>query len=242
MKYIIFTNPKVVNYSEEEIKRVETKVRNEIVITDDELNDLLDYICYRTRCTISDNIENDDFSNKDLEATSIIANYLNDLNVTYHVCNTKENIDEDVINNNFLIAEFNVDLYGTVVKIPYIIDVTYRQFFIKEKCNSNYRVIKNGLCIRTEYPGYFIHPYDFEEITSFLENGYALFDPDFANIYGNSFLNTKAFRKNYNLLQKNNFEHYDNMIKGSKTKLLTKEALAHKNLLIEPISTPIKKM
>lgn len=235
MKFIIYSTPKVVNYDLQIISNIENKLKNNESLTEDEVYNLLDYICYVTRCKISDDIENDSFEHKDFEATSIINNYFKELNVITHNCNTKLNIDSDVTNNNFLIIEINTLLYNQKLKIPYIIDTTFRQFFTYEKCNNDYQVIKHNIFIRKQDPGYFISPYDNEMISSFLSDGYALFDPDIAYTYGNAFLKTKINERVGFNFEGNRFDFFDNFLKGSKYKLLNKEALQKNNLLIEPI-------
>jgi hypothetical protein len=235
MKFIVYSTPKVVNYDKEIILNIENKLKNNEAITEDEVYYILDYICYVTRCKISNDIKNDSFENKDFEATSIINNYFKELNVITHNCNTKLNINNDVTENNFLIVEINTLLYNQNLKIPYIIDVTFRQFFTEEKCNYNYQTIKHNVFIKKQDPGYFISPYDNEMITSFLSDGYALFDPDLAYCYGNAFLKTKINEHLNNHLEGKMFDYFDNFLKGSKYKLLDKDKLIKKNLLIEPI-------
>lgn len=237
MKFIIYSKPKIVEYDKEIISNIENKLKNKEALFEEEVYKILDYICYVTRCKISDDIENDSFEHKDFEATSIINNYFKELNVITHNCNTKLNIDSDVTNNNFLIVEINTTIYNQNLKIPYIIDVTFRQFFTTQKCTYDYQVIKHNIVIRKQDPGYFISPYDSEMISSFLSDGYALFDPDLAYCYGNAFLKTKINEKITFHLECNRFDYFDNFLKGSKFKLLNKEALQKNSLLIEPLSS-----
>ena len=236
MKFILHSEPKVVQVNKDIIENIESKLKDDMAIDEEEVTILLDYICYETRCKLSHDLENETFESKDLRATSIISNYFNSLNVVTHACNTKINIDEDIVNNYFLTIEINTNLYGQSIKIPYLIDTTYRQFFLKERCNSEYEIIKNGFYIRKENPGYFIHPYDKEEISVFLRDGYALLDPEFSSIYGNSFLNTKIYTKDERFLCKNSFEYFDSFLKDNDVALISKEKLEKQNLLIEPIN------
>jgi len=241
MKFILYSNPKIVNYDINNIGNIENKLKNNEAINETETNDILDYICYETRCKISNDIENDTFENKDLEATSIINNYFKELNVITHNCNTKLNINNDVTKNNFLIVEIYTEIYNQKLKIPYLIDVTYRQFFTKEKCNDNYSIIKHNVYIKKQDPGYFISLYDIEMISSLLTDGYQLFDPDLAYAYGNSFLKTKINEHIGYVEQTKMFDFFDNFLRGSKYKLIDKKTLEKNDLLIEPVNKLVLK-
>lgn len=242
MKYIISSYPKEVSYDESVIERIESKLKDSLPITEDETSILLDYICYQTRSKLSNNIREEAFDGKDLVATSMINDYFNNLGVTTHACNTKLNIDEDVVNNNFLVIEINTDLYGNSITIPYLIDVTFRQFLTREKCHKDYAVMKDGLYIRKPDPGHYIHPLDFEEVNAFVRDGYALFDPEFSSIYGNLFLNTKLYTHNDNYLRSDYFQFYDNFLKGSDIKLLNHNFLEKEGFVINQIQGKMKKM
>ena len=130
MKYIIGTSTKKPSIDDNVIIQIEDKLKNNYPITDDETEILLDYLVYSTRMKISDNIDDDTLEHKDLLASSIIANYLKELGVDYKVCNTKHIFDKNVVENNFIVANINTDLYGNSVELTYLIDPTYRQLFL----------------------------------------------------------------------------------------------------------------
>ena len=234
MKFVLYSTPKEVKYNNYLINNIENKIINNEALNEEEVNTILDYICYETRLKISNDLKNDTFENKDLLASSIIYNYFKELNVAIHTCNTRNILGEHIKNNNFLIVEILCDLYGQNYYIPYLIDPTYRQFFTKEKCNIDYQIIKHNTVIRKPDPGYYITSCDDEMISLLLSDGYSLFDPDLALVYGNSFLKTKT---NCPISLNNgekSFNLFDLFIKGSKCKLFQKDYLEKNNLIIKP--------
>ena len=56
MKFIIYSKPKIVEYDKEIISNIENKLKNKEALFEEEVYKILDYICYVTRCTISDDI------------------------------------------------------------------------------------------------------------------------------------------------------------------------------------------
>lgn len=242
MKYIIGTSTKKPNIDDNVIIQIEDKLKNNYPITDDETEILLDYIVYSTRMRISDNIDDDTLEHKDLLAASIIANYLKELGVDYKVCNTKYIFNKNVVENNFIVANINTDLYGNSIILTYLIDPTYRQFFLTNKCSKDKLYIEHHVIQKTPDPGYFIHPEDAYEIAYFLLNGYAFLDLEFANIYANSFMGTRTHikEKESDFLTVN--EAYDDIINGCKHFLMSKLELEEKGLLLEPKKQLVKKM
>src|SRR5574344_2198853 len=169
MKFIIESTPKKVSYDIYSISEIESKILENIPLSKSEINYLLDYVCYETRLKFNKELDDYDFEYKCDTAQSIICAYLNDLGVINHPCMTQNVITNDIIGHSFLVAEFNQD--GTLV--PYLIDPTYRQFFLTDKCNrNNYIYFGDKKIIKTPDPGYFIEDKDKEATSSLLINGY----------------------------------------------------------------------
>ncbi len=242
MKFIIKSNPMIVSYDSSVIDEIESKIKNSFPVTEEETEMLLDYICYETRKKLSNDILNDDFSGKDLEAASIITSYLHDLGVKHAVCNTRNSIDKNVYNNTFITATFETNLYGNDVELTYLIDPTFRQFFTTEKCNANNRVMRNQVFIKKPAPGYYIHTCDMDTIEYFLEHGYDFLDYDLAYAYCNSFNDTKIFTKKENEEVIDPDTAYDLLITGSKCQLISRKELDNKGLLINKEKSLVKKM
>lgn len=242
MKYIINASVKKPNIDDAVIIEIEDKLKNKTPITDDETEILLDYLCYSVRMKISDDIDNDPFTRKDLVASSIIANYFKELGISYRICNTKYIFDKNVTENNFIVADINTDLYGNSVFLTYLIDPTYRQFFLSDKCNKDNLVVEHHIIHKTPDPGHYIHQEDSYEIAYFLLNGYSFLDLEFANIYANSFMGTRTHikEKEFNFIS--SIDAYDVINTGCKHFLLSKTELEEKGLLLEPKKQLIKKM
>ncbi len=185
MNYIMESTPKTVNIDPQIIEILEQKVLSKEPLTEEEINIFLDYICYETRCKFTNDINNFSFQFKCDKAQAIITHYLNSLKVEVHPCMTQNVITEDIEGHSFLIAIFNVNGINT----PYLVDPTYRQFFIDDK--KDY-ILYNSKILRTPSPGYFIKEEDKTEIQKLLINGYHLLDENIARIYGDSFYNTKT--------------------------------------------------
>ena len=242
MKFVLYSTPKIVNYDNKTIESIENKIANDEAITEDETTIILDNICFKTRMLLTNDIFNDDFCKKDLYATSIINNYFKELNVITHPCNTKINIDKRTIENNFLIVEIKSSIYNQYLIIPYLVDITFRQFFTEEKCNIDQLVIKHNTYIKKPYPGYYLKTYDVEMISSLLSDGYQLFDPDLAESYSEMFIKSMKNTNEIELLSKHPFQYFDVFLNSNKIKTLSKNILIENNLLIEPINPLVKKM
>lgn len=237
MNFILKINSTFEEVDMSVIESIENKIKDNIPIDEDESEIILDYICFKTKQLISENVNIDTFDNKDILATSIINNYFNELGVITHVCNTRLNIDKNVKNNTFLIVELFETIVDHSAHVPHIVDATYRQFFTKEKCYCNYDNKK----AKKPDPGYYIHPYDREEIIYFLEHGHDYFGHAFAGVYGDSFLNTlPSIEKNF--ISKNSSEYYNCFMKGSNIKLISPDELEKNGTIIHPIKSQIKKM
>ena len=153
MKFIMKSTPKTVNIDSKVIEELERKVESNTPLSIEEINLFLDNICYLTRCKFTNDFDNFSFEYKCDKAQAIITYYLTDLGVETHPCMTQNVITNDIEGHSFIVARFNVN--GTLT--PYLIDPTYRQFFIDEKCEY---LTHNGMILKTPSPGYFIKDED----------------------------------------------------------------------------------
>lgn len=224
MKYIIESTPNILNINYEIIESIEDKIKNSDSITEEETNYLLDYICYETRCKLTNDLENDSFEFKCDLAQSIICYYLDELGIKYNACMTQKAITNDIVGHSFVISELNNKLY--------LIDPTYRQFF-KEEDNqeNNYLEIQN-MIVKTPNPGYFIKEEDKKHIIPFLKSGYIVLDENTARIYGDSFYNTKTGYTDKNYKSINGNIYINSFLKGNETLSKSREELSNDNLLI----------
>ncbi|MCI7083891.1 MAG: hypothetical protein MR938_04270 [Tenericutes bacterium] len=226
MNYIMESTPKTVNIDPQIIEILEQKVLSKEPLTEEEINIFLDYICYETRCKFTNDINNFSFQFKCDKAQAIITHYLNSLKVEVHPCMTQNVITEDIEGHSFLIAIFNVNGINT----PYLVDPTYRQFFIDDK--KDY-ILYNSKILRTPSPGYFIKEEDKTEIQKLLINGYHLLDENIARIYGDSFYNTKTGYRRREFQSISGNIYINSFIKGHEPLSTSPEELENEGLSLK---------
>ena len=226
MNYIMESTPKTVNIDPQIIEILEQKVLSKEPLTEEEINIFLDYICYETRCKFTNDINNFSFQFKCDKAQAIITHYLNSLKVEVHHCMTQNVITEDIEGHSFLIAIFNVNGINT----PYLVDPTYRQFFIDDK--KDY-ILYNSKILRTPSPGYFIKEEDKTEIQKLLINGYHLLDENIARIYGDSFYNTKTGYRRREFQSISGNIYINSFIKGHEPLSTSPEELENEGLSLK---------
>lgn len=217
MNYIFDEKPQIIQYDNSYISQIEEKIKNKEKISENEINDLLDYVCYTTRCKFDSDIENYDFSFKCDVAQAIITYYFLELGITTHPCMTQNVITNDIVGHSFLIVEIN--------NKNYLVDPTYRQFTKYDNCKEDKYFNYNNIIIKTPDPGYFIRENDKKEFSSFLIKGYNELTEEFARIYGDSFYNTKVgtTSKKFNSIPGK--AYINSFIKGNELLSKTKEEL-----------------
>ena len=190
---------KIIDFSinEEEIdssriKEIEELCKNNMPISENDVNALLKNLSYLVRKKIADheNVDMQDYSYSykcDL-AQSMIYYYLNQFNINANPVNTNEVI-KDVCGHSIITTKINT----TDGEKIYLIDPTYIQFFTKERCDiRKFIIIKERIC-ETPDPGFFIQiKHNEEVIKPLLEDGYIEFREDVAKAYGDSFFQTKT--------------------------------------------------
>ncbi len=189
-------------------KKIEGKISGGVSVTEEEIDYFLSYVVYVTRSKIFDG--DFYFENKCDLAQSMICYYFDDIGVMYHPNMTHSSITDLIIGHNFTVAEFNV----MGVMVNYLIDPTYIQFFRPDRCSSQRYIEFNDCIIRTPYPGYYILDCDKDIINDFNYCGYGKLTDKLAEIYGNSFYNTKTmvFDKEYKSMD--GFVYVNSFLKG----------------------------
>lgn len=190
MSYIVDFKPyKESNINSEYYSKIEQKISTNTRITQNEAEDFLRIICYIIRNNI--NPEMDNFDYKCDLAQSILGVYLERINCQYSPCATQNVITQGVEGHSFTVITLNVEGEDR----NYLVDPTYIQFFHQEKCNkTNYFVspLFPDKILLTPHPGFFIKEEDKEATDFLLRYGYIELTPEYARIYGDSFLNTKT--------------------------------------------------
>lgn len=190
MMYIIDYSPKDIKSIDFNVLgQIEYKILNNEDLSEDEVNYFLTVLVYRVRLGIGE-VLNSPCINMCDTAQSIICNYLTKLNIINHPCMTQNAIVSDIVGHSFVTANFNVN---GKVKI-YLIDPTYQQFLLNEECSKDKFFYHNGQILIKPAPGYYLKEEDYSIVKNFISNGFCELTKEFAEIYGNSFYNTKLGR------------------------------------------------
>lgn len=191
MEYKIDFNP--VKYEEiDEILmgELENKIKDNIPLTEEEINYFLDILVYLIRYKINESMDN--FENGCDLAQDIGYYYLSKLNCLVVPAMTQNVITTDITGHSFLVAKFNIAGRGM---INYLIDPTYIQFFKKSECTKQKYFVSlkyPNVVLITPPPGYFIKSEDEGIVSYLLDHGHIELTENNARIYGDSFYNTKV--------------------------------------------------
>ena len=187
MNYIIDYKPFIPNDVDVDyLVDLENKIINKESLLLEELEWFLSNLIYLVRYSI--NPELNDFTYKCDLAQSIIYHYLEKLGVKQNPTTTHCAITNDIEGHNFIVATFNVLNEPTIV----LIDATYIQFFKEVDNKESNFIIKNGIVLNTPSPGYFVKKEDYPIVIDFLKKGFGIMNTKLAQIYGDSFYNTKV--------------------------------------------------
>lgn len=180
--YIIDYSPKKIGVDNNLLSQIEEKVINKQEVTDLEIQYLLTYLTYTSRKRVGKTIS-DPCLNKCDTVQSMITSYLNRLGVTTHLCTTQNVITNGIVGHSFLTADFNGK--------SYLIDPTYQQFLLSQNCNESKFFHHQGVTILKPDPGYYIKEENKPLLEGFVNNGFGLLTEELAQMYGDSFYNTK---------------------------------------------------
>ncbi len=234
MDYIMKSDIKVLdNIDFDKLKLIEEKIKENVSLTEQEAHDFLDYLVYITRCLISQDQESS-FRNKCDLAQSMMSNYLAKLNVEDHPNSTLRSIDSMVTGHNFNCLKLSVDHKDKY----YIVDPTYRQFFLKENCNEHKYILNHDQVLVAPHPGYFIAKKDYPLVENFLYCGYSEMTKEFSEVYGNSFYKTKTgiLKQDTDKYQMSGSIYMKLFLKGNETLSKNEDELRAMNCYIEPFN------
>lgn len=109
---------------------------------------------------------------------------------------TQDVLGDDVLGHSLLIVEgFKDNLSNN--DMTYLIDPTYSQFFLKEKCSSDEYMIFKDMVVKSPDPGYYyLANEDKQDIAvQLLENGFIKLTEKTCKAYADSFYTTKRGRE-----------------------------------------------
>ena len=234
MEYIVDFKP----YEEQEDNNayyadIERRISTNESITQNEAENFLRRLNYEVRKSINPNMDNYDYK-CDL-AQSIFGHYFNKIGCKYSPCATHMAITNGVDGHSFTVVSLNVE--GE--EKSYLLDPTYIQFFHTDKCQKSAYFVSPLLpnqALLTPNAGYFIKEEDMDAANFLLRYGYIELTPEYARMYGDSFLNTKSGANPNNFVfQTIPGKVYINSFLAGKEKLSKSETeLMHNSQLITP--------
>lgn len=192
MEYIIQNKPIIKNANN--IENLIQKLKLNIQLTNSEKELILDYYVNKGRSILGNylniDISEDPLTNRCDLAEHIIGKLLEKDGITVYPKETQEIINSTCVGHSFVIS--------IIQDTPYLIDLTYRQFFLKENCNKENYFIKDDKIIKTPSPGYFMLDEEGLDISKkIIEQGYIELNNSVAKKYCDSFYYTKTGINDY---------------------------------------------
>lgn len=149
---------------------------------------VLDKLVNKVRLELGD-IKSSGLINKCDYVTKLMSDKLDELKIDYDVLETHKILGNDVLGHMFLVVY--------IEDKGYIVDLSYLQFFLKDKCNKSMYKEVNGLTYCAPDPGYYYieNVNDREIALSILENGYVELNDRTLKVYLDSFFKTRRGRR-----------------------------------------------
>lgn len=219
--YTIDATPKLKSISNDiideciyKLKAITTN-KDMVAFNDNDANIILDFVINKTWNMIADvlkiDIENNPLTNRCDLIQAIVGQTLEKLNVRVHIVDTQKAINDDVNGHSFLVVGFPICDGNSITEKYYLVDPTYRQFFLKENCCDSKYLIKDNMILLAPDPGYYYlnNPGSLTVASNIIENGYIELNDVTAKIYGDSFYTT---RRGYAV---DTYHNKDSKISGS---------------------------
>lgn len=189
MDYIVNFNPIIIEDTNYEILAdIEEKINRKISINEEEASCFLDNLCYIARKKVNEDLN--DYNLKCDTFQTMFYYYFKKLNCEIINCMTQNVITDNIVGHSFSLLKIIIDGNEKLI----LLDPSYIQFFIKNRASKENYVMaldRINFAILTPDPGYFIKKDDMQKVNILLSKGYIELNEDFAQIYGDSFLNTK---------------------------------------------------
>lgn len=152
---------------------------------------LLEKLIHKARMIIEkdNDIKASALVNKCDYASNIMSLLLDEENIDYSIKNTVDILGNDVLGHQFVVVYLDDN--------SYIVDLTYLQFFIKDRCQANLFKEVEGVTIISPDPGYYyVDNKDMMDVAmSILQRGYVKLDEKSAKAYLDSFYLTRRGRR-----------------------------------------------
>lgn len=140
------------------------------------------------KCNID--LRNNCLKNKEDLIQKILLNIFDNINIDYCIIEIKNIIDENAKDHSAIIVKLNDK--------NYLIDPTYRQFFLENNCQEDSYIVNDKFVLISPDPGfYYLKNPDMMPIAKeILSNGYIELNENIAKAYGDSFKITSGGRIN----------------------------------------------
>lgn len=196
MEYIIDAEPKYKNVDEKKFLEIKNKIKCGIPLTELERRTFLDFYIDICRKTLGEylhvDVLNDPLVNRCDLAQNIIGKLLEENeDISVFPKESQNTFYPTCTGHSFLVC--------IIQDVPYLIDLTYRQFFLKERCTTNNYIIKDDQVLIAPDPGFFMMNYcDGDQVAGdLIVDGYVKLDKDTAKKYGDSFYYTKTGHRDF---------------------------------------------
>ena len=196
MTFVMNTVPVTKSVDKMKFFSARNKIKSNEQLSKDEIEVVLDFYVGECRRALEKglgiNINTDPLTNRCDLAQKLIGAALEQAGVIVYPQETHKTIHPEVPGHSFLIAIFNNDE-------PYLIDLTYRQFFLKENCDVERLKVYEDSIILAPHPGFFASSKKEMMATAhtILERGYVPLTDEHAKHYGDSFYFAKTGRGGY---------------------------------------------
>lgn len=232
MEYIVDFKPIIIeNIDYDLLALIEEKINKKISLSEEETKFFLDNLCYIARKMVNEDLN--DFNYKCDTFQTMFYYYFKKLNCEIINCMTQNVITDDIVGHSFSILKLLVEGEEEL----FLLDPSYIQFFIRRRASKeNYIMTSDRInfAILTPDPGYFIKNDDMEKVNILLNKGYIKLNEDFAQVYGDSFLNTKRGYNDINVYKTIPGKVYLNsFLKGNEKIQNSEEALEEFGLNME---------
>jgi len=187
MEFIIEAEPKYKNVDKKQFLEIDNKIKSGILLTDSERNTFLDFYVDLGRRILEEYLHVDILKDSLLNRCDLAQNIMGKLlerneKICVYPKETQNTFYPTYRGHSFLIC--------IIQDIPYLIDLTYRQFFLRENCTFNNYIMQDNQVLVTPDPGFFmVHAIDGGEdiAKSIIVDGYVKLDEETAKKYGDSF-------------------------------------------------------
>ena len=202
MEYIMSSKPLIKSVDKMKFFSARNKLLEGKKLSKEESEVILDFYVSEARNAMAEvlglDLENDPLINKCDVAQKLLGSSLEKVGVTVYPKETRSVISNECLGHSFLVVRISDN--------DYLVDITYRQFFIKENCDIDRLNMVDDLVIESPDPGYFASREPIRGTAkTILEKGYAPLNGTTAKHYCDTFYFSKRGRGPYSNIEGNTY-------------------------------------